>query len=149
MRDETLIVIDAGPDGRPRKRSPLEGRRLAAIGLLALAEVIALAVWRPGVFVGSLLAVSVLALAVAGIVRTRPGLLRDVLFVVAGAQAVIVVVPALLAASLLLAIVVVALLLVVVIAALVMPRARPCLTLSLGRSGQRPLAARSPRSDMS
>jgi len=115
---------DAGPDGRPRKRSPLEGRRLVAIGLLALAEVIALAVWRPGVLIGSLLAVAVLALAVAGIVRTRPGLLRDVLFVVAGAQAVIVVVPALLAASLLLAIVVVALLLVVVIAALVMPRAR-------------------------
>ena len=41
VRDETLIVIDAGPDGRPRKRSPLEGRRLAAIGLLALAVNIA------------------------------------------------------------------------------------------------------------
>ena len=74
VRDETLIVIDTGPDGRPRKRSPLEGRRLAAIGILALVEVIALAVWRPGVLVGSLLALAVLALAVAGIVRTRPGL---------------------------------------------------------------------------
>ena len=123
MRDETLIVIDTGPDGRPRKRSPLEGRRLAAIGILALVEVIALAVWRPGVLVGSLLALAVLALAVAGIVRTRPGLVRDVLLVVARAQAVIVVVPALLAASLLHAIVVAALLVVVVIAALVMPRA--------------------------
>jgi hypothetical protein len=123
VREESLIVIEAGPDGRPRRRSPLAGRRLLAVALLALAEVVALAVWRPGVLLGSLIAVAILALAVAGLSRTRPGLWRDVLIGVAGAQGVIVLVPALLAASLFLAVVVGVLLLVAILFVLLAPRA--------------------------
>ena len=123
MRDESLIIIEAGPDGRPRRRSPLAGRRLLAIAILALAEVVALAIWRPGVLIGSLLAIAVLVLAVAGLTRMRPGFWRDVLIVVAGAQAVIVLVPALLAASLLLAVVVGVLLLIGILVVLFAPRA--------------------------
>ncbi len=68
-------------------------------------------------------ALLVLALAVAGLSRTRPGLWRDVVIVVAGAQGVIVLVPALLAASLFLAVVVGVLLLVAILFVLLAPRA--------------------------
>lgn len=123
MRDQSIVIIEAGPDGRPRRRSPLHGRRLVAVCVLALAEVVALLVWRPGILLGSLVAVAILALAVVGLVRSRPGLWRDVLTVVAGAQALIVLVPALLAASLLLVMVVAVLLVIALVAVAVMPRA--------------------------
>lgn len=122
MPDDRIIIIDAGPDGRPVRRSPLYGRRFISACVLALAEVVALMVWRPGAIIGTLVALVLLIAAVALLSRSGPGLWRDLLAVVAGAQALIIVVPALLAASLLFALLIGGLILVALVAYAVRPR---------------------------
>jgi len=108
VADDVITVLEADEEGRVRRprRSPLAGSRLIAAAVLAVVEIVAFLIWRPDTILVSALAVAVLILAVAILPRTRPGLVRDVLIVVASAQALVVFVPLLLAASLALAVVV-------------------------------------------
>ena len=62
-------------------------------GILALAEVIAFLIWRPSALLMGTLAVVVLVVCVALATRLAPGLLRDVLWIVAIAQGIVVVIP--------------------------------------------------------
>ncbi len=62
-------------------------------GVLALVEVVGFLIWRPSAVLLATLAVVVLALSVMGATRVRPGLLRDLLWIVAIAQAIVVVIP--------------------------------------------------------
>lgn len=62
-------------------------------GVLALVEVLAFLVTRPSTVLFATLAVIVLALCVAGAMRVGPGLLRDLLWIVAIAQALVVFIP--------------------------------------------------------
>lgn len=74
-------------------RQWLRGRRLMLSGILALAEVIGFIIWRPSALLLVTLAVVLLVLCLMGATRVGPGLLRDVLWIVAIAQAIVVVIP--------------------------------------------------------
>ena len=88
------LTIEARPNSaRERMRQWLRGRRLMLSGLLALVEVIAFIVWRPSAVLLATLAVVVLVLCVMGATRVGPGLLRDLLWIIAIAQAIVVVIP--------------------------------------------------------
>lgn len=88
------LTIEARPSSaRERMRQWLRGRRLMLSGLLALVEVIAFIVWRPSAVLLATLAVVVLVLCVMGATRVGPGLLRDLLWIIAIAQAIVVVIP--------------------------------------------------------
>jgi hypothetical protein len=62
-------------------------------GILALAEVVAFVIWRPSPLLMAALAVVLLIVTVMGAVRLRPGVLRDLLWIVAIAQGLVVVIP--------------------------------------------------------
>lgn len=85
-------------------------------GGLALAELVAFLVWRPSTFLIVLAAALVLALAVAVALRLRPGAIRDVLWIVALAQAYLVVVPLVIGFSLAIGLVLAVVLLVAFVA---------------------------------
>jgi hypothetical protein len=88
------LIIEARPSStRERLRQWIRGRRVMLSGILALVEVVAFIIWRPSAVLLATLAVVVLALSVMGATRVRPGLLRDVLWIVAIAQAIVVVIP--------------------------------------------------------
>ncbi|HWH33078.1 MAG TPA: hypothetical protein VNU01_10445, partial [Egibacteraceae bacterium] len=109
-------IIDEPPRGAgARARHWLRGRRFSLAGLLALAEVIAVLVWRPGTIAASALAFVVLVLAVMGIGRVRSGLLRDLLVIVAIAQGLVLVIPILIGFSFVLGLIAAAVLLVLLI----------------------------------
>lgn len=95
------IVIPGGrPLGRKdRARSWLRGRRLTLVAGLALVEVLAAIVFRPGLLAATLLPSLILVLAVMLALRMKPGIARDLVWVVALAQATVVLVPLLLGAS--------------------------------------------------
>jgi hypothetical protein len=101
-------VIEVGPDGRVvGRRTILSGRRIPVAAAIAMLEVLALIVWRPSLVVFTLTASLVLVLALWASFRlTKPGLLRDVLWVVALSQGMVVAIPLVLGASLVAAIVV-------------------------------------------
>lgn len=88
------LTIEARPaTPRERMRRWLRGRRLMLSGVLSLVEVVAFIVWRPSALLLATLAVAVLVLSVMAATRIGPGLLRDVLWVVAIAQGIVVVIP--------------------------------------------------------
>ena len=62
-------------------------------GILALLEVVAFIAWRPSAVLLGTLAVAVLIVAVMGATRLGPGLLRDLLWIVAIAQGIVVTIP--------------------------------------------------------
>ncbi len=112
MRDvPPPLVIDEPPRGvRGRTRAWLRGRRFLLAAVLALVEVVAVIVWRPSLLLAAAGAFIVLVLAVALATRIGPGLGRDLLWVVAGAQALVVVVPVVIGTSLFLGIILAAVL---------------------------------------
>ncbi len=114
---EIPLVIEERPKGvKGWFRQLLKGRRLLLAGILALLEVIAIIIWRPGVLIAVIGAILVLSLAVIVAIRIKPGFWRDVLWIVAGAQAMIVTPIVLVGASLLLGILIAGVLIVGIIA---------------------------------
>jgi hypothetical protein len=114
--DDLPLIIDERPRGvGPRTSAWLRGRRFMLSGALALVELIAFMVWRPSTLLIVLLAALVLALSVAAAVRLRPGAVRDVLWIVALAQAYLVVVPLVIGFSLAIGLVLAAVLLVALV----------------------------------
>jgi len=104
MRDP--LTIEAEPaSARDRARRWLRGRRLMLSGILALVEVVAFIIWRPSAILLTILAVAVLAVCVMGATRIGPGLGRDLLWVVAIAQALVVAIPLVIGVSLVAALV--------------------------------------------
>ena len=75
-------------------------------GILALAEVVAFLIWRPSAILMGALAVALLVVSVALATRLPAGVLRDVLWIVAIAQAIVVVIPLVVGLSLVAALVV-------------------------------------------
>jgi hypothetical protein len=95
------FIIEARPaSARERMRRWLRGRRLMLGGVLALVEVLSFIIWRPSALLMATLAVVGLVLAVMGATRLRPGLLRDLLWIVAIAQGIVVVIPLVVGVSL-------------------------------------------------
>lgn len=88
------LTIEARPgSARERMRRRLRGRRLMLSGILALIEVLAFFLWRPNTLLFATLAVIVLVLCVMAVTRVGPGLLRDLLWIVAIAQGLVVFIP--------------------------------------------------------
>ncbi len=88
------LVIEARPTTmRGRASRWLRGRRILLAGLLALAEVILFLVRRPNAFLLVALAVALLVVSLWVATRVAPGLLRDILWIVAIAQAIVVLIP--------------------------------------------------------
>lgn len=115
---EPPLIIEAGPT-RPTERARrwLRGRRIMLSGILALVEVLAFIIWRPSALLLAVLAVALLVVAVFGATRLRPGLLRDLLWIVAIAQGIVVVIPLVVTASLVAALAVGVLLIVALVVA--------------------------------
>jgi hypothetical protein len=103
---DPLVIETRSETPQGRARQWLRGRRLMLSGILALAEVVAFLVWRPSALLMGALAVAVLVVAVALATRVAPGLLRDVLWIVAIAQGIVVVIPLVVGLSLVAALVV-------------------------------------------
>ena len=111
------LVIEARADtATGRLRQWLRGRRLMLSGILALVEVIAFLIWRPSAVLMATLAVVLLVVCVAGATRLPAGLLRDVLWIVAIAQAIVVVIPLVVGLSLVAALIVAIALIVALVA---------------------------------
>jgi len=88
------LIIEARPtSARERMRRWVRGRMLMLSGIVALVEVVAFIVWRPSALLLATLAVAVLVLSVMAATRIAPGLLRDLLWIVAIAQGIVVVIP--------------------------------------------------------
>jgi hypothetical protein len=88
------LVIEARPPTlRGRASRWLRGRRILLAGLLALAEVVAFLVWRPNALLLVALAVALLVVSLWVATRVSPGLVRDVLWIVAIAQGIVVLIP--------------------------------------------------------
>lgn len=95
------LIIEARPtSARERMRRWLRGRRLMLGGTLALVEVVSFILWRPSAVLLATLAVAVLVLSVMAATRLGPGLLRDLLWIVAIAQGIVVVIPLVVGVSL-------------------------------------------------
>jgi hypothetical protein len=110
-------VIEQGPRGRGARLSLwLRGRRFLLAGVLALAQVLAVIIFDPSLVLASLAAFLVLVVAIALAVRVRKGVLRDVLVIVAIAEAMVVVLPLVLGLSVVLGLLVAVALLVALIA---------------------------------
>jgi len=110
-------VIEQGPRGRGGRLSLwLRGRRFLLAGVLALAQVLAVIIFDPSLVLASLAAFLVLVVAIALAVRVRKGVLRDVLVIVAIAEAMVVVLPLVLGLSVVLGLLVAVALLVALIA---------------------------------
>lgn len=110
-------VIEQRPRGAGARLSLwLRGRRLLVAGTAALVEVLALIVWRPSLVLATAAATIVLVLSVLGATRLRKGVVRDLLWIVALAQAMVVVLPLLLGLSLVAGLVTAAVLLVGLVA---------------------------------
>jgi hypothetical protein len=77
----------------------LRRRRWSIAAGLALAEMLYVIVGRPTWFLASLVALLVLALAVLGIRKLRPGIVRDALMIVAISQGLVLVIPIAITAS--------------------------------------------------
>ena len=88
------MIIELEPPGaRQRARRWLRGRRLMLSGVLALVQVVAFVIWRPSAVLLVALSLALLIVCVMGAARLGPGLLRDVLWIVAVAQAIVVAIP--------------------------------------------------------
>lgn len=87
---------------------------------LAAIEVVAILMWRTSTILLAVLAFAVLVLAIAGATRLRPGPVRDLLWIIAVAQAIVVAIPLLIGVSFMLAVLVAVVLIVAVVAYAVM-----------------------------
>jgi hypothetical protein len=113
---EPPLIIEAGPISPADKlRRWLRGRRIMLSGVLALVEVLAFIIWRPSAALLAALAVALLVASVFGATRLRPGVLRDVLWIIAIAQGIVVVIPLVVTASLVAALAVGVLLIVALV----------------------------------
>jgi hypothetical protein len=118
VRELPPAIIDEAPRStRERWGRWLRARRLSLAAVLALAEVLYVLIARPGTLLFSSLALIVLVLAALGISRLGPGIPRDLLLVLAIAQALVLVIPLVVGVSFLLGIIAAVVILVVVIAA--------------------------------
>lgn len=94
-------LLGATPHGRPgsappaaaQKPSILSGRRLLLALILAVVEAVGFIAMKPGAWLGVVVALLVLALAGWLWLRLRRGLLKDLVGIVALAQALVVAVP--------------------------------------------------------
>lgn len=102
------------PSGRMRQW--LKGRRLLLSAILALGEVIAFLIWRPSALLMATLAVVLLVACLAGATRLRPGVVRDLLWIVAIAQGIVVLIPLVVGLSLVAGLLVAIVLLVALVA---------------------------------
>lgn len=110
-------VIEQRPQGAGARLTLwLRGRRLFIAASIALAEVVALLVWRPSLVLATALAMIVLVLAVLGATRVRKGALRSVLWILALAQGMVVALPLVLGLSVVAGLVTAAVLLVGLVA---------------------------------
>jgi hypothetical protein len=113
---EPPLIIEAGPTTPADKvRRWLRGRRIMLSGILALVEVLAFIIWRPSAALLAALAIALLVVSVFGANRMRPGVLRDVLWIIAIAQGIVVVIPLVVTASLVAALAVGVLLIVALV----------------------------------
>ena len=101
------MVIDEEPRGPGAKwHRALLGRRLLFAVLLAAAEAVLLLVWRPSL-VWVILGGAIVLAACAGLLgRVGPGLGRDVLIILGGAQAILIAIPLVIGFGILVAVVV-------------------------------------------
>jgi hypothetical protein len=101
------LVIDEEPRGRGgRWHRALLGRRLLFAVLLAAAEAVLLLVARPAL-VWVILGGAIVLAACAGLIgRVGPGIGRDVLVIVGGAQAILIAIPLAIGFGILVAVVV-------------------------------------------
>ena len=113
---EPPLIIEAGPTTPADKvRRWLRGRRIMLSGVLALIEVLAFIIWRPSAALLAALAIALLVVSVFAATRLRPGLVRDVLWIIAIAQGIVVVIPLVVTASLVAALAVGVLLIVALV----------------------------------
>lgn len=116
MVDDLPLIVEERPRGMgPRTSAWLRRRRFMLSGSLALTELVAFLIWRPSTLLIVLAAGLVLALAVSVALRLRPGAARDLLWIVALAQAYLVVVPLVIGASLAIGLVLAVVLLVALV----------------------------------
>ncbi len=89
-----MITLEEKPTGpKARARGWLRGRRLVIAGGLALAEVFVYLLSEPNRWFSIILVGAVLAAAIASMPRVKAGLFRDVLLVIALAQAIVLALP--------------------------------------------------------
>jgi hypothetical protein len=113
---EPPLIIEAGPTTPADKvRRWLRGRRIMLSGVLALVEVLAFIIWRPSAVLLATLAVALLAASLFAATHLRPGLVRDVMWIVAIAQGIVIVIPLVVTASLVAALAVGVLLIVALV----------------------------------
>jgi hypothetical protein len=113
---EPPLIIEAGPVTPADKvRRWLRGRRIMLSGILALVEVLAFIIWRPSAVLLATLAVALLVASLFAATRLRPGLVRDLMWIVAIAQGIVVVIPLVVTASLIAALAVGVLLIVALV----------------------------------
>jgi hypothetical protein len=113
---EPPIIIEAGPTTpADRVRRWLRGRRIMLSGILALVEVLAFIIWRPSAALLAALAIALLVVSAFAATRLRPGLIRDVMWIIAIAQGIVVVIPLVVTASLVAALAVGVLLIVALV----------------------------------
>jgi hypothetical protein len=98
---ELPVIVEERPRGiGARAHAWFRGRRFLLAACLALAEVIAYLVLRPGAVLSVVAAALVMAVALGLALRRRPGALRDLLLVLGLAQTFVVVVPVVIGLSL-------------------------------------------------
>jgi hypothetical protein len=101
------LVIDEEPRGRGAKwHRALLGRRLLFAVLLAAAEAVVLLVLRPSLLWVILGGAIVLAACAGLLGRVPPGLARDALIIIGGAQAILIAIPLAIGFGILVAVVV-------------------------------------------
>lgn len=93
MRDLPGIIDEPPRGSRARTAAWIRGRRFSVAALLALAEIVYVLVARPSTLFIAALAFVLLVLSVMGLTRLKPGLLKDLLLIVAIAQALVLVMP--------------------------------------------------------
>jgi len=93
VSDFQLIIEEEPPRTGARWHQALTGRRLLIAVALAALEAVMLLAFQPGLLWVILAAAVVLAACAGLIARVVPGLGRDLLIIVGGAQAILVAVP--------------------------------------------------------
>lgn len=100
------VIVEEEPPGQgARWHSALIGRRLLLAVMLAAAEAVLLLLWRPAFLWVLLGAAVLLALSVGLLSRVPPGLGRDALLIVGGAQAIVIGIPLVLGFGVLVAVI--------------------------------------------
>lgn len=95
MADTDLPLIVDGPPTtrRERMRAGVRRRIVPAAAVLALVEVVAFLIWRPSFWLVSIFAFLLMIVAFMAWARLKPGVLRDLVLIVAIAQGLVTVLP--------------------------------------------------------